>query len=195
VRRSARLLLAALACATAAWAFLAAPEDGHEPRGTFAARLLGPLAPVLAAIEWGGFDAAVEAGDEAAAWRHADRALLLAPDAAAGWTTLAHHAVWELGNPRRTPDAAGRQRAVELGLAILARGEIASADPGRVAFKTGVVYLSLANQDDADRALPLGRREAWTRAAEAFERAAAAGEPVAAEAARLCRAEALAAGG
>ena len=195
MRPGARLFLAALAGVTAAWAFVAAPEHVHGRRGTFAARLLGPLAPVLAAIEWGRFDAAAEAGDEAAAWRHADRALLLAPDAAAGWTTLAHHAVYGLGNPRRTPDAAGRRRAVELGLAILARGESAARDPGRVAFKTGVVYLSLAHQDDGDRALPLGRREAWTRAAEAFERAAAAGEPVAAEAARVCRAEALAAGG
>lgn len=190
MRPALRIALLALAGALA-WATIAtAPADRKEAHGTFASRLLGPFAPIAAALEWGRFDAAVRAGDDVRAWRHADRALLLAPEDPDGWTFLAHHAVYERGSPRRTEDPAERRRWVEIGLAILARGEREARNPGPVAFKAGVVHVSLANQEDGERALPISRREAWSRAAEAFERAAAAGEPVAAEAGRLARAEA-----
>jgi hypothetical protein len=190
-----RVALLALAAACAWWTVRATPPAASEVRGTFASRLLGPLAPLGAAIEHARFEAAAGAGDEGRAWKHADRALALAPGDASLWTALAHHAVYELASPRRNPDPAARRRAVELGLAILARGEREARDPGRVAFKAGVVYLSLAAADDERRALPIARREAWVRAAEAFERAAAHGEPVAAEAARLARIEAETGGG
>ncbi len=189
-----RIALLALAAACA-WATIAyAPAERKDARGSFASRLLGPFAPLVAAIEWGRFDAATRAGDDAGAWKHADRALVFAPDASDGWTFLAHHAVYDRGSPRRTADPEERRRWVETGLAFLARGEREARDPGPVAFKAGVVYISLANQPDDERALPISRRTAWTLAADAFERAAAAGEPVAAEAARLAREEARAGG-
>ncbi|MCY2961992.1 MAG: hypothetical protein NTY35_17685 [Planctomycetota bacterium] len=188
VARAALLVLAG----GLAWATVAsAPAEPTRSRGTFASRLLGPFAPLAAAIEWGRFDAAAGVGDDVRAWKHADRALLLAPEEADGWTFLAHHAVYDRGSPRRTGDPAERRRWVEIGLAVLERGEREARNPGPVAFKMGVVYISLANQAESERALPISRREAWSRAADAFERAAAAGEPVAAEAARLARVEAL----
>lgn len=175
-----------------AWATVAtAPDERKTARGGIASRLLGPLAPIAAWIEWGRFDAAARVGDEARAWKHADRALALAPEDADGWTLLAHHAIYERANPRRTADPAERRRWVEIGLAVLARGEREARRPGRVAFKTAVVHVTLASQDDAERNLPISRAEAWTRAADAFERAAAAGEPVAADAARIAREHAL----
>ncbi len=174
-----------------AWyAIASTPANRLAAQGTFASRLLGPVAPIAAAIEWGRFDAAATAGDEARAWRHADRALLLDPEDPEGWKLLAHHAVFERGSPRRSASLAERRRWVEYGIAILDRGEHEAANPGPVAFKMGIVYLALAHQEDGERTLPISRREAWTRAAEAFERAAAASEPVAAEAARLAREEA-----
>src|SRR5690606_28743068 len=95
VRPALRIALLALAGALA-WATIAtAPADRKEAHGTFASRLLGPFAPIAAALEWGRFDAAVRAGDDVRAWRHADRALLLAPEDPDGWTFLAHHAVYE----------------------------------------------------------------------------------------------------
>jgi len=190
VKTPARIALLALGAVLAWWTIHSAPPERKTARGTFASRLLGPFASLAAGIEWGRFDEAASAGDEARAWKHADRALFLDPENPGGWTYLAHHAVYELGSPRRTADPADRRRAVELGLAILARGERESRDPGPVAFKAAVVHISLANQDDDERRLPISRREAWSRAADAFERAAAAGEPVAAEAAVLARAEA-----
>ncbi|MBL8861603.1 MAG: hypothetical protein JNK02_06280 [Planctomycetes bacterium] len=192
MKRAARLAWLAVGLGLATWTVASAPRDAAAARGTLASRLLGPFAPLAAAIEWGRFDAAAGAGEEGRAWKHADRALRLAPADPRGWTFLAHHAIYELGNPRRTPDAAERRRAVELGLAILARGEREARSPGPAAFKAGVVHLSMAQQDDAERWLPISRRAAWLRAAEAFERAALAGEPVAAEAARLARAAAQA---
>lgn len=189
--RGALLALAALL----AWGTIAtAPSERKAARGTFASRLLGPFAPLAAAIEWGRFDAAARVGDDGRAWKHADRALMLAPEESDGWTFLAHHAVYDRGSPRRTADPAERRRWVEIGLAVLARGEREARDPGPVAFKVGVVYISLANQAEVERALPIDRKAAWSRAADAFERAAAAGEPVAAEAARLAREEAQSGG-
>lgn len=188
-----RLALLLVAGLLVAWTLRTAPDDHAAEHGSFASRLLGPFAPFAAELEWGRFDAAARAGEDGRAWKHADRALALAPDRSEGWTFLAHHAVFERGSPRRTADPAERRRWIELGLAVLARGEREAHDPGPVAFKTAVVWIALANQPDAERTLPVSRADAWTRAADAFERAAAAGEPVAAEAARLARAEADAA--
>ena len=188
--RGLRAASLALAILLAGYTIASAPAERTRSRGTFASRLLGPVAPLAAAIEWGRFDAAVRAGDETRAWEHADRALLLDPEDPDGWKYLAHYAVFDRGSPRRTDDRLERQRWVEFGIAVLERGEREAANPGPVAFKLGVVYLALAQQDDADRSLPISSRETWSRAAAAFERAAAADEPVAAEAARLSRAEA-----
>lgn len=190
MNRAVRIALFGIAGLLAWYSIASAPEETTRSRGTFASRLLGPFAPLAAAIEWGRFDAAARAGDEPRAWRHADRALFLAPEDPGGWTLLAHHAVFERGSPRRSESAIERRRWVEYGIAILERGERESTNPGPVAFKLGIVYLALAHQDEDERTLPLSRRETWTRAAEAFERAADAGEPVAAEAATLARAEA-----
>ncbi len=190
MNRGVRIALFGIAGLLAWYSIASAPEDAKRSRGTFASRLLGPFAPLAAAIEWGRFDAAARAGDEPRAWRHADRALFLAPEDPDGWTFLAHYAVFERGSPRRTESTLERRRWVEYGIAILERGERETANPGPVAFKLGVVYLALAHQSEGERTLPLSRRETWAHAAEAFERAAAAGEPVAAEAAVLARAEA-----
>jgi hypothetical protein len=193
VKGRTRALLFAVAGVLAVVTVRTAPDDHAAEHGSFASRLLGPFAPFAAELEWGRFEAAARVGDEGRAWKHADRALALAPDLADGWTFLAHYAVFERGSPRRSADPAERRRWVELGLAVLARGEREARNPGPVAFKTAVVWIALANQSEPERSLPVTRREAWTRAADAFERAAAAGEPVAAEAARLARAEAEAA--
>ena len=194
MKLGARITLLGLAALTAWGTIASAPAERKAARGTFASRLLGPFAPLAAAIEWSRFDAAARVGDDGRAWKHADRALMLAPEESDGWTFLAHHAVYDRGSPRRTADPAERRRWVEIGLAILARGEREARDPGPIAFKTGVVYISLANQGDGERALSITGREAWSLAADAFERAADAGEPVAAEAAELARAEARSGG-
>ncbi len=186
------LLAGAVACA---WLALRTPPDDHERHGSFASRLLGPLSGLAAAVEWGRFEAAVRQGDEGRAWIHADRALALAPDRSGGWTYLAHHAVFERASSLRTQDPAERRRWVEVGLALLARGEREAHDPGPVAFRAGIVYVTLAGQEDGQRALPISRAQAWRLAAESFDRAAAAGEPIAAEAARLAREAARDSGG
>ena len=190
-----RALLAAGAVACT-WLALRSPTpDGGVRHGSFASRLLGPLAGLAAAVEWGRFEAALRQGDEARAWIHADRALALAPEESGGWTYLAHHAVFERASPLRTQDPLERRRWIEVGLALLERGEREAHDPGPVAFRAGIVYATLASLDDGLRALPIARAEAWNRAAEAFDRAAAAGEPAAEEAARLAREAARESGG
>ncbi len=193
---AARVLLVA-AAAWLAWfgAARAPAENAPDASRSLAGRLLGPFAEGIALVEWGRFEAAWRRGDERAAYVHADRALALDPGAAGGWIHLAHHAVYERAAPRREPDARERERWVRTGLDLLERGERAAREPGRVAFKRGVVFLSLAAQADGNRWLPITRREAWTAAAEAFERADAAGEPIAAEAAHLAREAAAASAG
>jgi len=189
VKLATRVLLWAGAVACAGLALRTPPTspDGHVRHGSFASRLLGPLVGIAAAVEWGRFESALRQGDEGRAWIHADRALALAPDRSGGWTYLAHHAIFERASPLRTQDPVERRRWIEVGLALLARGEREALDPGPVAFRTGIVYATLAGREDGRRALPISSAEAWRLAAEAFDRAAAAGEPIAAEAARLAR--------
>lgn len=169
---------------------IATHEPGARPRGGSLERLLGPFAPLAAAIEWSRFDRALAAGRPELAYERAERALALAPSDASGWKALAHHFVYERASPELEPDRAVRRRWVAIGLDVLDRGETLARDPGAVAFKRGVVYLSLASQSDDARGTTLTSEQCWLAAADAFERAAREGEPLAADAARLSREEA-----
>lgn len=157
--------------------------------GSFVERLLGPFARVAAQVQWARFDAAIGAGRDELAYARARSALALAPADAQGYVFLAHHLAFERGSPSREPDRAARARWLAAAFDVLDRGEASSDEPGVVAFKRGVVALALARLDDDVRAFPPTRAQAWLLAAEAFERAAAAGIPAAAEAARAARAE------
>lgn len=157
--------------------------------GSFVERLLGPFASLAAQVQWARFDAAIDAGREELAYARARSALALAPTDARGYVFLAHHLAFERGSPSREPDRAARARWLAAAFDVLDRGEAEADAPGDVAFKRGVVALALAALDDDARAFPATREAAWRMAAESFERAAAAGVPAAAEAARAARAE------
>lgn len=181
----------AAAAALVAWTAARARSDDARPR-SIAELLLGPVVDLAATLEWVRFDDALRAGRPELAEQRAELALDLAPGDADAWNYYAQHLIYDRASPLREPDAAARERWVRAGLDVLGRGERESRDPGRVAFQRGVVYLALAQLFDANRPLPITRAEAWLEAAAAFDRAASAGEPLAAQMARLARQQAAA---
>ena len=167
-------------------------RQGHRTPAarSFGERLLGPIASYAAALQWARVDDALRLGRPEVAYARAEFALELAPGDPAGWTFFAHHFIYDRASALRESDRSVRAHWIQTGLDLLERGERECAEPGKIAFARAVVFLSFAQQDDADRAWPGTRREAWLEASRAFERAAVAGEPLAAEAARASRAEA-----
>ena len=150
-------------------------------------RLLGSFAGLAASVLWVRFDLALRRGDTARAYARAETALRIDPGDPRGWIFLARHLAYERGSVLREPDRDARARWIEAALGTLRRGEGLARDPGPLRFERGVVLAFQASLADEDRAFPRGEREAWDRAAEAFEEAAAAGAPDAAAAAVLAR--------
>jgi hypothetical protein len=163
-----------------------APASRARAGSTFE-RLLGPVASLAASVEWVRVDVALRHGEEARAYAMAETALRIDPSDPEGWIFLAHHLIYERASLLREPDAGRRAAWIRAGLETLARGERESRDPGEILFERGVALAFLGSLADADRAWPASAEEAWTLAADAFDRAAARGEPRAAEAARLAR--------
>ena len=171
-----------------AWS-LAPARSGPDrpPSGSTLERLLGPIASLASSVQWVRVDLALRRGDDARAYALAETALRIDPSDPEGWIFLAHHLFYERGSLLREPDSAERALWIHAGLATLERGERASRDPGSILFERGVDLAFLGSLADEDRAWPASREEAWRLAADAFDRAAAHGQPRAAEAARLAR--------
>jgi hypothetical protein len=179
----------ALALALFAWSARERAQDrANDARpAALIERLLGPIASLAANLEWVRVDDALRLGRPDLAYARAELALEIAPGDAEGWIFLAHHFAYERASILREPDRAARTRWVDAALDLLARGEKSAREPGRLAFKRGVIFATLALMDDADRPWPGTRREAWLEAARAFDRAAEAQEPIAREAAKAAR--------
>lgn len=160
---------------------------GRSPARSPIERLLGPVASLAASVQWVRVDVALRHGEEARAYAMAETALRIDPSDPEGWIFLAHHLIYERASLLREPDAARRAAWIRAGLETLARGERSSRDPGAILFERGVALAFLGSLEDRDRAWPASAQEAWSLAADAFDRAAAAHHPSAAEAARLAR--------
>ena len=188
--RRPRMSRVALACfvAAAALFFWSARHRADDARpDSLIERLVGPIASLAANLEWVRVDDALRLERHELAYARAEIALAIAPGDAEGWIFLAHHFVYERGSIRREPDRAARSRWIEAALDLLSRGEKSAREPGRIAFKRGVIFASLALMEDDERPWPGTRREAWLEAARAFDRAAEAQEPIAREAATAAR--------
>lgn len=186
--RMAAIVLLLASGAVFAWSARRLPAPGQH---SLAERLLGPIAETAAAVQWVRVDEAWAAGRIDVCDARAAFALRLAPGDPNGWIYYGRHLVFDRGSILREPDGRDRERWVRAGLAVFDSGERLSRAPGRIAFQRAIIYLALAQMDDEERSLPITRSEAWTAAAEAFERAAKAGEPLADRAAKAAREEAL----
>lgn len=171
-----------------AWSLATAGgERDRAPARSPLERVLGPVASLAASVQWVRVDVALRRGEEARAYAMAETALRIDPSDPEGWIFLAHHMIYDRASLLREPDPARRAAWIRAGLETLARGERSSRDPGAILFDRGVALAFLGSLEDRDRAWPASAREAWSLAAEAFDRAAAVGHPRAAEAARLAR--------
>ncbi len=177
----------ALAVVSGTWSARHMPP---VPERSLAERLLGPIATLGAAAQWVRADAAWAAGRIDLYDARAEFALRLAPSDPNGYVYYAHHLIYDRASPRLELDPAAREHWVREGLAILERGERSCRSPGRLAFQRAIVFLALAQMDDGLRPFRITSAQAWASAAEAFDRAALLGEPLAAEAASAARLEA-----
>ena len=161
--------------------FAVFPEErvAKEP---WIARALHPIARAAAAIAWTRGDRALRHGETSEAYALADSALAIDPRSPHGWIFLARHFVLERASRDREPDARDRALWVKAGLDVLDRGERASREPGAIAFERGIVYAYFASTGEPSFVGATTAREAWERAAEAFDRARALGAKGAAEA-------------
>ena len=153
-------------------------EPAPRRRASAVHRLAGPIASLAASVEWIRFDLAVRAGRESRARMLAERALALDPLSARGWAALAHHLAHDRASSET--DAAARRRAIEAGIEVLERGERASAEPGELAFRRGLLLIEVASRA-AELDWPGGGPAALREARRALERAHRLGHPRAGE--------------
>lgn len=133
-------------------------------------------------------------GGAAGAWSQAQRAFEhateLDPGYAEGWAQRAANRVLRLGGPALVPDAEGRLRAFEDGLALLERGRAVARRPELLELQRGALLALYAEAGDGEL-WPGGPEALYREALVAFERAEAGGIPLARYAAESAR-EALA---
>jgi hypothetical protein len=152
-------------------------------------RFLGPVAELVASIEWVRCERARRRGREDLALLHAERALALAPSDTAGWDRLASHLGFDLASSTREPDPARRSQWLAAALAVCERGAERADDPRTLSILRGLLCAVHADLDP-DIAWPGGARALWLEAARSFDRAASLGHASAAELAAGARARA-----
>ncbi|MFT7169683.1 MAG: hypothetical protein ACI80K_002822, partial [Paracoccaceae bacterium] len=139
-------------------------------------RALGPLASVLASIEWVRFRIALHAGDTPRAYAIAEGALELDPLSERGWLDYAQHLIFERGSFLENETTEGRRGWIQAGLDVLARGETLTASPGELAFTAGLIRAGfLAAIPDEDLRWPGGPAALMAQGREDLLRSAAAG--------------------
>ena len=167
-------------------ALLAGPPAAPGPEPGPVRRLFGPFAGLASEIQWVRFNRARGAGREELAIAHAEAALELDPSAARGYDLLASHLALDQGSVLSEPDPERRRAWLTAALAVAARGEARSDDPGALAALQGFLLLVKADTDP-ELGWPGGERELLRLAAEHYARAAALGEPGAEAAAAYAR--------
>lgn len=195
-----RALALLLGFGALALAFLKAPEQsassGAAPPGLGAARFLGPVRHLAAGVQWTRFEAARSEGRYELAYARAESSLRLAPERPEGWQMLAWHFAYERGEAGTGRSLEERRAWLEAGLETLdlgAQAALAGEAPRSAAelrFSAGLLLAAEASLETRDVSWPGGASTAWSRAAEYFDQAAAAGHLLAPEAAQRARANA-----
>jgi hypothetical protein len=144
---------------------------GPEPRDSrnLTTRLLGPVASLVASVQWVRFDAAVQEGQFESAYAIAERALTLDPRAPQGWMHLASHLSYFRASVENEPNPGRRRQWISAALDLLARGEQQTSEPAELAFMRGLVLYNVS-EIDAKQGLgwPGGSSAALTAAIQAF---------------------------
>jgi hypothetical protein len=187
-----RALRPLLWCAAIALLFAPAfgPREPSAPRApSFALRLLGPIASVAASVQWVRVDSAIRAGRTDLALARAETALAIDPGSTAGWTFLSRYMALDLASPAREPDTQRRLSWIKAALRVAERGEKTAREPSELALWEGLVLATVVALDD-DLPWPGGAAGKWNDAALCLDRAAALGDPEAAQLAAIVRARA-----
>ena len=161
------------------------PTHAAASGSSLGARLVGPIASLVASAQWVRADLAFRSGRIELFLSRAHTALRLAPDSVEGWRYLAWHQAYALASPEAEPDPERRLAWVRAGLATAAQGERVTDHPEELALLGGLILIKLPNVDPK-LDWPGGMAGAWEAAAEHFDRAQRLGfDP--ATASELCR--------
>lgn len=167
--RLRRILLWLLLVASVGACFLWPRDPGRS--GSFAVRLLGPVASLAASGQWVRMRHSWTSGRSDLACSQAELALELDPGATAGWAFFASHLAYDRGAPDRERDPAKRALWVKAALEVLARGELTARRPWELAMQRGTILVRVGDPRE-ELPWPEGTRGAWSEAQAAFERAA-----------------------
>jgi hypothetical protein len=166
------------------------PRRADAPRApSFALRLLGPIASLAASVQWVRVDSAIRAGRTDVALARAETALAIDPGSTVGWNFLSRYMALDLGSRAREPDTQRRLAWIKAALAVAERGEKSARAPSELALWRGLVLSTVVAYDE-DLPWPGGAAGKWNDAAACFDRAAALGDPEAAQMAAIVRAKA-----
>jgi len=186
MKRTLRPILWCLAIALL-FAPALAPRPEAAPRApSFALRLLGPIASLAASVQWVRVDSAIRSGRTDIALARAGTALEIDPGSTAGWNFLANYMALDLASRAREPDAQRRVAWIKAALAVAERGEQSARAPSELALWRGLILSTVVALDD-ELPWPGGAAGKWNDAALSLDRAAALGDPVAAEMAAIVR--------
>ena len=107
-------------------------------------RLLGPLRPLVVAVQWVRVENAFAAGQTARAFVLAEQALELDPQDPGLWTALVWRQAVQFASPEREPDPARRGRWLASAIDLAERGQDFVGRPGELSRLAGdVIQIQL----------------------------------------------------
>ena len=187
MKRLARRRLAWIAIvALAAAPVVATSSRWVTPTSRAQARLLGPLLPLAATVQWVRVEAAMRDGLPQLVIARAETLFELEPDPTDARMFVSSYLAFDVASPERESDPERRARWLRAALDIARRGEVASAAPAELACWQGAL-LERASDHDPQIAWPDGASGLLRDAASEFERAAGLGRADAGEHARRLR--------
>jgi hypothetical protein len=170
--------IAATALAALALVLQRRASPAHAPNAS--TRLIAPLLPLAASVQWVRVERAMHAGRPELALSRAQTLFELEPHSGDARVFVSMYLAFQLGSPERELDPARRAGWLRAALEVVQRGEASAEDPAELALWQGEL-LARAAQSDPELEWPDGVRGLWRDALGNYERAARMGSELAAE--------------
>lgn len=175
-RRATWLAIVALAAAP----LIFAPQAWVASAPRASSRLVGPLLPLVATVQWVRVDAAMQAGRPELALARAQSLFELEPHSGDARVFVSMYLAFRLASPERELDATKRAAWLRAAVDVVERGEPQADAPAELALWAGEL-LARAADNDPQIAWNGGVRGLWRDAAQRYERAAKLGHRLAAK--------------
>jgi hypothetical protein len=177
-RESRWIWIAASAAATLALVFQRGARTTDTPQAS--TRLIAPLLPLAASVQWVRVERAMRAGRPELALARSQTLFELEPRSGDARVFVSMYLAFQVGSPERELDPERRAEWLRAALEVVRGGEARGEDPAELALWQGEL-LARAAQQDPQLPWPDGVRGLWRDAARNYERAAQMGSGLAVE--------------